>query len=229
MHAVQFVSTLVLVSCHQALAQSCSGFNATNGPNGPTYTSVDGSRIISKGANCPSTKDCEVEYGGYVTAGRTINISDSSYADSVFKTISSAVHLEFTEVDTYPVSNGTMGFQNGASGYVVFTPYTICTTGRLSGCDADELNGEIVQACTPDLSTLGGRISGRIGPVTIVGDDLKWLTCNPANTTQAKNGNASNSCTGTEDETDHTGTASGLGEVSLLLLSGSLLVAFVGF
>ncbi|KAG9645122.1 hypothetical protein KCU95_g15796, partial [Aureobasidium melanogenum] len=227
MLVTQFILTLVLASSQQALAKSCSEFTVINRFNGPTYTSIDGSRVISKGANCPPTDDCTVPYGGYVTAGRTLNISDPSYADSVYKTISSAIDLEFTEAKTYPVSNGTQKFENGASGYVIYTPYTICTTGRLSGCDADELNGEIVEACTLDLRD--GTITGDIGPVISVGGGLEKLTCNPSNTTQAKNGNYSASCTGSEEEADHTGTASALGGVSLLLLSSSLLAAFVGF
>ncbi|KAH0011710.1 hypothetical protein KCU78_g9949, partial [Aureobasidium melanogenum] len=227
MLVTQFILTLVLASSQQALASSCSEFTVINRFNGSTYTSTDGSRVISKGANCPSTDTCTVPYGGYVTTGRTLNISDPSYADSVYKTISSAIDLEFIEAKTYPISNGTQKFENGASGYVIYTPYTICTTGRLSGCDADELNGEIVEACTPDLRN--GTIIGDIGPVISVGGGLEKLTCNPSNTTQAKNGNYSASCTGSEDEADHTGTASALGEVSLLLLSSSLLAAFVGF
>ena len=228
MLTIRLISTLVLASCHQTLAQSCSGFTVIKRTSDPTYTSIDGPRVISKGANCPPTQNCTVPFGGYVTAGRTLNISDSSYADSVFKTISSAVDLEFTEAKTYPVSNGTMGFENGTSGYVIYTPYTICTTGRLSDCDADELNGEIVEACTLDLHS-DGRITGLTSPVITVGDDLERLTCNPANTTQAKNGNYSSSCSGSEDDVDHTGVASRLGGVSFLLLSGSSLVAFIGF
>ncbi|KAH0008912.1 hypothetical protein KCU78_g11001, partial [Aureobasidium melanogenum] len=223
----QFILTLVLASSQQALAKSCSKFTAINRFNGPTYTSTDSSRAISKGANCPPTDDCTVLYGGYVTAGRTLNISDPSYADSVYKTISSTIDLEFIEAKTYPIPNGTQKFENGASGYVIYTPYTICTTGQLSGCDADELNGEIVEACTLDLRD--GTITGDIGPVMSVGGGLERLTCSPSNTTQAMNGNYSASCTGSEDEADHTGTASALGGVSLLLLSGSLLAAFVGF
>ncbi|CAD0098860.1 unnamed protein product [Aureobasidium mustum] len=228
MLTIQLISAFVLASCQQALAKSCSGFTAIDRPNGPTYTSIDGPRVISKGANCPATQNCTVPHGGYVTAGRTLNISDPSYADSVFKTISSVVELEFVETKTYPVSNGTMGFENGTSGYVIFTPYTICTTGRLSDCDAGELNGELVEACTLDLRS-EGRLEGLTSPVITVGDDLETLTCNPANTTQAKNGNYSSSCTGSEEEADHTGAASALGGMSLLLLSGSLLVALVGF
>ncbi|KAG9551602.1 hypothetical protein KCU71_g10838, partial [Aureobasidium melanogenum] len=227
MLAIQFILTLVLASSQQALANSCSEFTVINRFNGSTYTSTDGSQVISKGANCPPTDSCTVPYGGYVTAGRTLNISDPSYADSVYKIISSAVDLEFIEAKTYPVPNGTQKFENGASGYVIYTPYTICTTGQLSGCDADELNGEIVEACTPDLRN--GTISGDIGPVMSVGGGLERLTCNPSNTTQAKNVNYSASCAGSEEEADYTGTASTLGGVSLLLLSGSLLAAFVGF
>ncbi|KAH0342757.1 hypothetical protein KCU81_g5458, partial [Aureobasidium melanogenum] len=227
MLATQLILALVLASSQHALAKSCSQFEVINRFNDSTYTATDGSRVISKGANCPPTDGCSVPYGGYVTTGRTLNISDPSYADSVYKTISSAVDLEFVEAKTYPVSNGTEKFENGASGYVIFTPYTICTTGTLSSCDADGLYGEIVEACTPDLRD--GKITGDIGPVISVGGGLEKLTCNPSNTTQAKNGNYSASCTGSDAEADHTGTANPLGGVSLLLLSGSLLVAFIGF
>lgn len=192
MRTTQLISAFVLASCQQALAKSCTGFTVIKRTSDSTYTSTDGPRIISKGANCPPTDNCTVPYGGYVTAGRTLNISDQSYADSVYKTISSVVDLEFMESKTYPVSNGTMRFENGTSGYVIYTPYTICTTGRLSDCDADELNGEIVEACTLHL-TSSGRIEGLTSPVISVGGDLESLACNPANTKQAKNGNYSGS------------------------------------
>ncbi|KAI5206180.1 hypothetical protein E4T39_02761 [Aureobasidium subglaciale] len=220
---------LALASAQQALAQSCSNFTATNGYAGGIYTSTSSrSYIISKGVTCNTTQDCLVPYGGYVTVGRTLNVSDQSSWDSLFKTISSVVDIDFKEPETYPLGSNTSTFTitNGTSAYVVFSPFSLCTTGRLSGCDGNSLEGVIVEACNPELLS-SGEPNGYIGSVTTDPETAAGITCNPSNTTQAKNGNynGSSSCSSTEDKT---GTASSMGGASLLLLSSALLVAFMG-
>jgi hypothetical protein len=208
MFSISIVSALVLASCQQALAQSCSGFNVTTNYSDLTYTSIsDRSFIISEGVSCPATRNCTLIAGGYVTDGSTLNTSDQASASSIFKTISGVV--------------------NRTSGYVAFTPYTICATGRLSGCQGNDLEGQIVTACALE----GVKYGGLNGVASLVITDRKGassLTCNPSNTTQAMNGNYSGSagCTGTQDST---GTGSTLHGVSLALLASSILVAFVGF
>ncbi|KAI4833550.1 hypothetical protein E4T44_09349 [Aureobasidium sp. EXF-8845] len=230
MFSISIISALVLASCQQALAQSCSGFNVTTNYSDLTYTSI-GSRsfIISQGVSCPSTQNCTLIAGGYVTDGSTLNISDQASASSIFKTISGVVNLQFNQTQTYSLgtNRGTFTVSNGTSGYVAFTPYTICATGRLSGCQGNDLEGQIVTACALEGVKYGG-LNGVASLVVTDREGASSLTCNPSNTTQAMNGNYSGSagCTGTQDST---GTGSTLGGVSLALLAGSLLVAFVGF
>ncbi|KAG9745517.1 hypothetical protein KCU73_g7857, partial [Aureobasidium melanogenum] len=230
MFLISVISALVLASSQQVLAQSCSGFNVTTTYADLTYTSL-GSRsyIISEGVACPATQNCSVDIGGYVTDGRTLNISDDASANSIFDTISKVVNLQFNETQTYPVAlnHGPWTIKNGTDGYVVFTPNTICATGRLSGCQDNNLEGQIVTACALEGEKYGDGLSGVINEVVTDRESAANLTCNPSNTTQARNGNytGSRGCTGTQDET---GAASTVGGVSLALLSVSILVAFVG-
>lgn len=229
MLSLLIVSTLVLVLCQQALAQSCSGFNVTTNYIDSTFTSISGrSFIISKGVVCPSTQNCSIDVGGWVTDGRTLNISDQASANAIYKTISKVVNLEFNETQTYEVATnrGAYKINNGTSAYVIFTPYTTCATGRLSECEGNDLEGQIVTACALDGVKYGDGLSGVINPVVTNDELAEKLTCNPSNTTQAKNGNYTGSCVDAEEVT---GVGSTLSRVSLTLLATSLLVAFVGF
>lgn len=228
MFTISIISALVLALCQQVLAQSCSGFNVTGSY---PYTSL-GSRsyIISKGVSCPAAQNCSVDIGGYVTDGRTLNVSDDASADSIFDTISKVVNLPFNETQTYPVAlnRGMYTIKDGTDGYVAFTPRTICATGRLSGCQGNNLEGQTVTACTLEGEKYGDGLTGVINEVVTDRETAANLTCNPSNTTQARNGiyTGSRGCTGIQNET---GAASTVGEVSLALLSLSLLVAFIGF
>lgn len=223
MFSLPIVSALVLVSCQQILAQSCSGFNVTH----PKFTSISRSFIISKGVTCPSTQNCTLDVGGWVTDGRTLNISDQTPAKSIYDTISKVVDLEFDEAQTYELTTRRDAFTvgNGTSAYVVFTPYTICATGVLSGCEGNDLEGQTVTACTLDGVKNGDGLSGLTSQVTTDREIAESLTCNPSNSTQAKNGNYTRSCVDAEEVT---GVGNKLGRVSLTLLATSLLVAFVG-
>lgn len=231
MFTISVISALVLASCQQALAQSCSGFNVTTDYTDLTYTSLSSrSYIISEGVSCSATQNCSVDIGGYVTEGRTLNISDDASANSIFNTISKVVDLQFNETQTYPVAllRRTYTIKNGTDGYVGFTPFTICATGRLSGCQDNDLEGQTVTACTLEGEKYGDGLTGVINEVVTDRETVANLTCNPSNTTQAQNGNytGARGCTGTQDDT---GAASTVGGVSLALLSVSLFVAFVGF
>ncbi|KAG9951577.1 hypothetical protein KCU85_g2510, partial [Aureobasidium melanogenum] len=231
MFTISVISAFLLASSQQVLAQSCSGFNVTTSYADLTYTSLSSrSYIISKGVSCPAAQNCSVDIGGYVTDGRTLNISDDASADSIYKTISKVVNLQFNETQTYPVAlnHGPWTIENGTDGYVVFTPNTRCATGRLSGCQGNNLEGQIVTACALEGEKYGDGLSGVINEVVTDRETVANLTCNPSNTTQAKNGNytGGRGCTGIQDETGAAGTVGG---ASLALLSVSMLVAFVGF
>ncbi|KAH0349194.1 hypothetical protein KCU81_g3054, partial [Aureobasidium melanogenum] len=231
MFTISVISAFVLASSQQVLAQSCSGFNVTTSYADLTYTSLSSrSYIISEGVSCPAAQNCSVDIGGYVTDGRTLNISDDASADSIYDTISKVVNLQFNETQTYPVAlnHGPWTIKNGTDGYVVFTPNTRCATGRLSGCQGNNLEGQIVSACALEGEKYGDGLSGVINEVVTDRETVANLTCNPSNTTQAKNGNytGGRGCTGTQDETGAAGTVGG---ASLALLSVSMLVAFVGF
>jgi hypothetical protein len=225
------ISAFMLVSCQQALAQSCSGFNVTTDYPDLTCTSISSrSFIISDGIACPSTQNCTVRYGGWVTDGRTLNISDQASANNIYNTISKVVNLQFVETKTYAVGTnyGTWFIANGTDAYVGFTPYTICATGRLSGCEGNDLEGQIVEACTLDGIKSGDGLSGVTHEVVTDRETVSSLTCNPSNTTQAKGGNYTGSA-GCIASQDVTGAGSTISGVSLALLASSLLVAFVGF
>jgi hypothetical protein len=88
--------------------------------------------------------------------------------------------------------------------------------------DTAALENVDVEACTPYL--LAGELSGSVGAIVTDRSSALAVTCNPANTTAAKNGNNSNSCDAAE-----TGDAETLGGVSMILLVGSLVVAVFGF
>lgn len=231
MFTISVISAFVLASSQQVLAQSCSGFKVTTDYADSTYTSI-GSRsyIISKGVECPAAQNCSVDIGGYVTDGRTLNISDDASAASIYNTISKVVNLQFNETQTYPVAlnHDSWTIKNGTDGYVIFTPNTRCATGRLSGCQGNNLEGQIVTACALEGQKYGDGLSGVINEVVTDRETVANLTCNPSNTTRARNGNYTGlrGCTGTQDET---GAASTVEGVSLALLSVALLVAFVGF
>lgn len=99
-----------------------------------------------------------------------------------------------------------------------------CTAGKLSGCDDDALENAFVEACTPYSQT--GELSETVAVIGMDRDTALTVSCNPANTTEAKEGNYTGSCD-TEDE--KTGDASGLKHASMGMLVGALGVACFGF
>jgi len=80
-----------------------------------------------------------------------------------------------------------------------------------------------VEACTPYPVT-GEELSGTIAEIGTDRQAAVAVSCNPANTTQAKEGNYTGSCDAVE-----TGDAAGRGHVSVLLLVCALGVAMFGF
>lgn len=225
-------STLVTIALSSAAltsATSCSSYT----PSNQAY-SQPGLRtfIISKGIVCESTTTpCRIDIGGYVSDGRTLNISVSDPED-LYRTISAAVDFAFNETVTEFVGGNpdiahpsTWSIPNGTAGYAGWTANHRCTTGQLSGCDDAEIEGAFVEACTPYPQE--GELSGTIAAI---GTDretaLALASCNPANTTAAKEGNNTNSCS-SEDE--KTGDASRTQQASMVLLVCALGIASVGF
>ncbi|KAI4763048.1 hypothetical protein E4T52_04815 [Aureobasidium sp. EXF-3400] len=215
--AVGIALTSTLVS-----AASCSSFAPSRDPyTQPALRTF----IISKGITCESTTaPCKVDIGGYVTDTRTLNITvDAADTNAIYSTIASNVNFTFNTTTTTPISGiQTWPIANGTSGYVGFTTNHRCTAGKLSGCDEEALEGMDVEACTPILE--GGELSGTIAAIATDRSTALAVTCNPANTTAAKNGNNSNTCDAAE-----TGDAVRLGDVSMVLFVGSLVVAVFGF
>jgi hypothetical protein len=226
MHSLTPAAICLALSSTLALATSCSSFTPSQDP----YTQpAIRTFVISKGITCDSTTtDCRVDIGGYVTDTRILNITVSD-AEAIYRTISSTVDFSFNDTVTTWIGNKasnsapqTWIIPNGSSGYVGFTANHRCTAGKLSGCDTAALENVDVEACTPYL--LAGELSGSVGAIVTDRSSALAVTCNPANTTAAKNGNNSNSCDAAE-----TGDAETLGGVSMILLVGSLVVAVFGF
>jgi hypothetical protein len=225
MHFPTFTAIGFTLSSNLAYAASCSSFT----PSGAPYT-TEGIRttIISKGVLCYSTTGpCRVDVGGYVTDGRSLNITVDS-PDSIYQRISDVVEFTFNDTVTRwvglsssPTEPQTWQINNGTAGYVGFTANHRCTAGKLSGCDTSALEDVYVEACTPYM--VANELSGTIAAIATDRSTAEAVTCNPANTTAAKDGNFSNSCSAA------TGAAAGLGDVSMTLLVGSLAIAVFGF
>ncbi|KAG9763610.1 hypothetical protein KCU73_g1341, partial [Aureobasidium melanogenum] len=238
-------TAVVFFSCAaSALAASCSSFTASQ----DAYTQPAlRTSIISKGVICNSTtNDCRVPIGGYVTDQRTLNITIDS-AGPIFESIAAAVEFPFNETVTTWVgastitSEQTWPIKSGTSGYIGFTPNHRCTSGRLSGCDSSTLEGSYVEACTP-YSIADSQLSGTIAAIVADGSVVETLTCNPANTTAAQNGNSSNSCSSTDSKPTGSAPTSSQPtnsvpesrasnmhrDISLALLLGSVVAAILG-
>ncbi|THV89796.1 hypothetical protein D6D26_09643 [Aureobasidium pullulans] len=197
MHSSTPAAILFLLS-PSAFAASCSSFTPSQDPYSQPASNTF---IISKDSIYQRIAD---------TVGFSFNESITTWWGS----------LNVSEPDTWPIQNGT-------SGYVGWTAIHRCTSGQLSGCDASTVEGIHVEACTPFPPGGDVELSGTTAAITTDRSTAEALTCNPANTTAAQNGNYSTSCS-TADSQPEEGAAGGLGGVSLVLLFGSLLVAFVG-
>ncbi|KAI5236761.1 hypothetical protein E4T43_08415 [Aureobasidium subglaciale] len=214
-----------------ALAASCSSFTQSGQP----YTQPSlRTQIISKGVVCDvetTARGCPVPFGGWVTDERTLNITVAD-PDSIFERISDTVNFTFNKTVTEWIGStdaanpDTAYIKNGTAIYEGFTSAHRCVSGTLSGCADSALEDTAIEACTP-YSNTGGSLFGTIGPITSDRSAVAALTCNPANTTEAKNGNNSNSCTGTEDQTGMS-VANGLRGGSLVLLISAFFVAIIG-
>ncbi|KAK5999440.1 hypothetical protein QM012_005441 [Aureobasidium pullulans] len=220
--------TIALAST-SVLATSCKTYNPSREP----YTQpADRTFVVSKGVVCESTTtDCRVPIGGYVTDGRTLNVSIAS-PGPIYDLIGSTVGYKFNDTITTWVG-GESGpgipqdwpIENGTSAYVGFTANHRCTSGTLSGCDDSSIDNTAVEACSPYDPV---DISGTFQAIVSDRSAVEALTCNPANTTAAKNGNNSNTCSDTSSQIPISG-ASRVDGLSTLLLVGSLVVTAFGF
>ncbi|KAH0276768.1 hypothetical protein KCU91_g3647, partial [Aureobasidium melanogenum] len=232
MHFFTHTAISIALASTSVCASSCQTYTQSGQP----YTQPsDRTFIVSKGVVCESTTgDCRVPIGGYVTDTRTLNVTIAS-PDSIYDLIGSTVGFKLNKTVTswvggesdpqgdpqdWPIANGT-------SGYVGFTANHRCTSGVMSGCDDSAIEGVHVEACSP-YSLADESISGTFAAITTDGSTLDALTCSPANTTAAKNGNNPSNCTDASSQIP-VGDASCLGGVSMILLVGSLMVATFGF
>lgn len=223
------ILSLALLSS-KATAESCSTYT----PSGFPYTRpIDRTQIISKGIICDSTTTpCLVDIGGYVTNTRTLNASASD-PSPLYSLVSEAVGFGFNDTVTQFIGGNldvahpqTWPIPNGTAGYVGWTGNVRCTVGVLSGCegDAEALEGVEVEACSPYENA--GSLSGSIHEIATDREAAMAVVCNPANTTAAKEGNNTNSCS-SEDE--KTGDASRMQQASMVLLVCALGVVCFGF
>lgn len=187
--------------------------------------------IVSKGVVCPSTSpQCSVSIEGYVTDSRTLNITtDSSTSASIFNLISTKIGIPFNETTTTSLDHiSGWPINNGTAGYVGFTPNHRCTRGILSQCNSNNLEGVSVEACTPYSNSPGGGLSGTLATISTSVQAAQALTCNPANTTAAMNGQNPSNCSSSESGTAPSdGNTGGAGAASGVCLS--LLLACVAF
>jgi hypothetical protein len=230
MHFLASTALGFALSSTLASAASCSSYTPSEDPyTQPALRTF----IVSKGVICDSTTGpCRVDIGGYVTDTRTLNITLDS-PDAIYQRISSTVNFGFNESVTEwvggmssPTAPQTWPIQNGSAGYVGWTANHRCTAGQLSGCDDSALENVFVEACTPYI--VASELSGSIAAIASDRGVVEALTCNPANTTAAKNGNNSNTCSAADSQTG-AGASGRLGDASMALLVGSLVLGVFGF
>ncbi|KAH0337261.1 hypothetical protein KCU74_g1697, partial [Aureobasidium melanogenum] len=228
MHFLTHTAISIALASTSVFATFCKTYT----PIDKEYTQPsDRTFIVSKGIICDSTSGfCKVPIGGYITDGRTLNVTIAS-PGPIYDTISSVVGFKFNDTATKRVGGESDSrgdpqewmIQNDTAAYVGFTTNHRCTTGTLSDCDDSAINDVAVEACTP-YSIIGDDFSGSFGAIVSDASTVDALKCNPANTTAAKNGNNSVTCSDTSSQLP-VGDASRLGGVSMMLLVGSLMVA----
>ncbi|CAD0092401.1 unnamed protein product [Aureobasidium mustum] len=229
MHFLTHTAISIALTSTSVFAASCETYT----PAGEPYTQpADRTFIVSKGEVCESTTgDCRIPIGGYVTEGRTLNVTIAS-PGPIYDLISDTVRFVFNDTATTWVGGPSPGepqewpIQNGTAAYVGFTANHRCTSGTLSGCDDSAIEGAAVEACSP--YTIADGLSGTFHAIVSDRSSVEALTCNPANTTAAKNGNNPSNCSDASSQLP-IGDASRFGGVSTILLVGSLGVAVFGF
>jgi len=108
------------------------------------YTKTGQVIRASSGITCSQTAGCSLELSFSSTEGRSISV-DAGF--NLFDIISVSTSIEFTEETTYSVTEN-FSISGGQSGYAVFTPTYLCTSGHYDGCST----GGPVEACTPLLT-----------------------------------------------------------------------------
>lgn len=178
------------------LRSSCSNFTAAD----ESYTKpADQTFIVSRRITSTGSGYCYLPVVGYVTDSRTLNITTDS-ASSIYSTITDTTNITFSKSFTGNITSQDWPIRNGTSGYVGFTPIHRCITGKLSGCSDDSLDDVVIEACTPysltDVKDSEGFLSmhGTLSEVTTSKEEADALTCDPANTIDAKSGITSTNC-----------------------------------
>jgi hypothetical protein len=194
---MKFVLLSALVSlmtvCHQvSAADTCSDFTIS-GSEGANYTKPASTTFaVSRGVVCKGVSDCSVPIGGYVIDHRTTNLTSLSL-DWVFQLVSNTTGYSFSTTLTGAIENTTALIPAGTSGYTGFTPTHRCTSGRLSNCSNHDLEGLVIEACTPIAVTNNG-VDGVLAAVATSQSTAEALVCNPANTSLASSGNGTSFC-----------------------------------
>lgn len=150
--------------------RDCGDFVVTGGP----YSSIGQPQRVSPDQGCGPTGACSVELDRTATQSRTLSVSLSVgmlirlrpmiaiahvSAGDPWGVISASVGVEFTESSSKSWTT-SWDLGEGSSGYVVYTPYTICYKGHFAGDCAED--GQEVEACYPetlDDGTLNGKLS----------------------------------------------------------------------
>lgn len=195
----------------------------------PYTRTSDFSSIISKGISCPATQNCTLLAGGHVTAHRTLNttLPPSTLEDGIFDLISTTIGLEFNDTVTTRLADSSLVVDNGTAGHVSFMPLLECARGELSGCGDAGVGGLVVEACTP-YSVADGEIAGAVDVVVGDVEGAEALTCNPANTSLAMQGQSVGNCSSVEGEAQSGGAVRVKGEFVSVGLVSLGVVWFVG-
>lgn len=231
MHFLTHTTIAIALTGVSVSAASCKWYT----PSVPPYIQpADRTFVVSKGEVCETTTgDCRVPIGGYVTDTRTLNITTASLGP-IYDLIGSFVKFKFNDTVTSWIGGQSDAagdpeewpIKNDTAAYVGFTANHRCTTGILSDCGDDSaLEGVYVEACSP--YSQDDSLSGTFAAIVSDRSTVEALTCNPANTTAAKNGNNSDTCSDASSQLPIS-DANRLDGVSTGLLVGTLLIACVG-
>ena len=150
--------------------RECGEFVVTDGP----YSSIGQPQRVSADQGCGPTGACSVALDRTATQSRTLSVSlsvgrfmrlhsmntftDISPGDP-WGVISASVGVDFTESSSISWTRD-WDLDEGSTGYVVYTPYTLCYKGYLAGDCADD--GQEIEACYPetlDDGSLNGKLS----------------------------------------------------------------------
>ncbi|THX57863.1 hypothetical protein D6D06_03435 [Aureobasidium pullulans] len=230
---------LVLLGSLSSLASAtCTNFTATGNESLNTARiSTNGSIlspftfVVSDVVKCSSSSrvdpSCTLKSFGWVTDYTTLNISKST---SYPLNSSSNMGLNPNYTGHVPSISGQV--PNGRSQHFVFNAKGQCHWGVLSGCDGDGevQDGTAVEACVAvftdkEADEFGWRnMDGSTEAVDAMASSGDRFSCNPANSTKAREGDGAGNC-----ESAYEGKEEGAGAmitISTGLLALGFCVAF---